>query len=419
MGLAHRLPTGRIDPETELNRDGSRAEGTDMSLIAESKAPVLPTSPGVLIVEDEPAISQLVTAALQRELNCRVSTATSLRQARRIMATEQIDLLVADIGLPDGDGLTLLKPLRARQPLAQAIIITGNPSIDGTIAAMRSGAADLLPKPFTTEILLERARKALYQQYCAAKNEARIESLRSAVKRLNEAQRIVSKKVDLLCNDLVGAYGELAGQLDQVRTQEGFRTLLAGAKDLEQLLCHAMDWMLRQLGYCNIAIWLAGHDQFQLGAYMKHTIVGDAPLIEALRTGLLRKVTRDGFLHLGAEEAPRSLSSTEAKLMPDQTILATHCSYLGESLAAVMLFRESARPFTEEDAKTLRAIAPIFAVALAAAVRTDGSDANEPDESDGLSHDEPQGGLDEPGKSKRRKKGGDADWWKRGEPPPY
>ncbi|MGA2233060.1 MAG: response regulator [Tepidisphaeraceae bacterium] len=390
-----------------------------MSLIAEPKAPVLPASPGVLIVEDEAAISELVTKALQVELHCRVRTAGSIKQAKRIMATEQIDLLVADVGLPDGDGLTLLKPLRARQPLAQAIIITGNPSIDGTIAAMRGGAADLLPKPFTREIFLERARKALYQQHCAAKNEARIESLRSAVKRLNAARQIVSKKVDLLCNDLVGAYGELAGQLDQVRTQEGFRTLLAGAKDLEQLLCHAMDWMLRQLGYCNIAIWLAGHDQFQLGAYMKHTIVGDAGLIEAMRTGLLRKLTRDGFLHLSAADAPRSLSSTEAKLMPDQTVLATHCSYLGESLAAVMLFREGARPFTEADAQTLRSIAPIFAVALAAAVRTDGPGENEAEESDPTSHDEPQGGLDEPGKSKRRKKAGDADWWKRGEPPPY
>ena len=49
---------------------------------------------------------------------------------------------------------------------------------------------------------------------------------------------------------------ELSKQLDVVRTQEGFRKLLNEAKDLEQLLCHAMDWLLRQLGYCNVAIWL-------------------------------------------------------------------------------------------------------------------------------------------------------------------
>ena len=67
----------------------------------------------------------------------------------------------------------------------------------------------------------------------------------------------MSKKVDLLCNDLSTAYGELSKQLDTVRTQEGFRKLLGEAKDLEQMLCHAMDWLLRQVGYCNIGIWLA------------------------------------------------------------------------------------------------------------------------------------------------------------------
>jgi hypothetical protein len=54
----------------------------------------------------------------------------------------------------------------------------------------------------------------------------------------------VSKKVDLLCNDLVAAYGELSRKLDGVRTQESFRKLVDRRKDLAQLLCHAMDWIL-------------------------------------------------------------------------------------------------------------------------------------------------------------------------------
>jgi CheY-like chemotaxis protein len=387
-----------------------------MSLIAETKSPVLPTSPTVLIVEDDPAILQLIEEVLGRELNCRVRSAGSIKRARRMLAVEPIDLLIADVGLPDGDGLSLLGALRARHPLAEAIVITGDPSLEGAIQAMRGGAADLLPKPFSMEAFLERARRALYRQHRAARNEARIESLRNAVRRLNEARRMVGKKVDLLCNDLVGAYGELAGQLDQVRTQEGFRNLLSAARDLEQLLCHAMDWMLRQLGYSNVAVWLAGHDQFQLGAYMKHSIVGDAALIEAMRLGLLRKLMTENFIHLSAADARRVLTSTEAKMMPDQAILGAHCTYLGESLAMVVLFREGSRPFTDVDAATLKAIAPIFAVALAAAVRAEGGEETpeEPDTAD----DESQGGLEEPDKRKRRKKG-DADWWKNGEPPPF
>jgi CheY-like chemotaxis protein len=384
-----------------------------MSLIAEAKHPVLPASPGVLIVEDEPEIAELIELALGRELSCRVKTASNLKQAKRILATEPIDLLVTDVRLPDGDGLVLLKALRSRQPFAQAIVITGAPSVEGVIAALRGGAADLLPKPFTAESFLERARRALYLHQRLIKSEARIESLREAVRRLNEARRTVAKKVDLLCNDLVGAYGELAGQLDQVRTQEGFRTLLAAAKDLEQLLCHAMDWMLRHLGYANIAVWLAGHDQFQLGAYMKHTIPGDAALIEAMRRGLLRRVVKEGLIHVDSGDAPRVLNSAELRLMPNQGILASHCTYLGESLAVVVLFREGTRPFTDADAAILKAISPIFAVSLAAAVRVEN-----PESEGDFNHDAPEGGLDEPDNSKRRKKDS-SDWWKNGEPPPF
>jgi CheY-like chemotaxis protein len=389
-----------------------------MSLIAEPKPPVLPTSPTVLVVEDDPAILELIQESLGRELGCRVRSAESLKRAKRILATEPIDLLIADIGLPDGDGLSLLGALRARHPFAEAIVITGSPSLEGAIEAMRGGAADLLPKPFGVETFLDRARRALYRHHRAARNEARFESLRSAVRRLNQARRMVGKKVDLLCNDLVGAYGELAGQLDQVRTQEGFRNLLSAARDLEQLLCHAMDWMLRHLGYSNVAVWLAGNEQFQLGAYMKHTIVGDAALMEAMRQGLLRKLMKENFIHLSAPDARRVLSSAEARLMPDQAILAAHCTYLGESLAMVVLFREGSREFTPVDAATLKAIAPIFAVALAAAVRVDGNDET-PEDADAA--DESHGGLeDEPEKDKpKRRKKGDADWWKRGEPPPF
>jgi hypothetical protein len=177
--------------------------------------------------------------------------------------------------------------------------------------------------------------------------------------------------------------------------------------------------MLRHLGYSNIAIWLAGQEQFQLGAYMKHTIAGDAALIEAMRTGLLRKVEREGLIHLDAAEATRVLSSAETKLMPEQAILATHCTYLGESLAVVALFRDGARPFTPTDAATLKAISPIFAIALAAAVRVDSQNEEQGLDEPEFGPDSPHGGVEEPDEPKRRKKSDKADWWKNGEPPPF
>src|SRR6185295_11999607 len=119
---------------------------------------------------------------------------------------------------------------------------------------------------------------------------------------LNTIRRTISKKVDLLCNDLVSAYGELSRQMEVVRIEEGFRKLLAQSKDLEQLLCHTMDFILRHAGYTNVAIWLASEEQeYELGAYMKYTIPGDKELVDAIKDGLLRTITREGFVQLEAE----------------------------------------------------------------------------------------------------------------------
>ncbi|HTW95269.1 MAG TPA: response regulator, partial [Tepidisphaeraceae bacterium] len=352
-----------------------------MSLIAESKTPVLPPCPRILIVDDEADIREMIEDTFGRSMDCILSSASCIKEAQRIIATQPVGLLIADLALPDGDGFALVRALRQHHPMAEAIVITGNPSVDGAIGAMRQGAVDFVPKPFTAEALLERVRRVLYRQSQIAKNEARIERLRQAVRRLNNARKTVSKKVDLLCNDLISAYGELSRQLDEVRTQENFRSLLNSARDLEQLLCHAMDWLLRQLGYANVAIWLAGNDTFELGAYMKYTVVGDAALTEAMRDGLVRRIARDGLVHAEGGDARKIMTTAEAKLMPGQSILGSHCTYLGESLAAVILFRESTKPFTPEDELALKTISPIFAVALASVVRGGGND--EVDESGG------------------------------------
>src|SRR5688572_5418970 len=198
-------------------------------------------TPRILVVDDEPMLIDLVGDVVGGQIACNVISAPTVAEAKKILATTAIELLVADVNLPDGKGTELLSSLREHQPQANAIVITGQPSMDGAIHAMREGAVDFLPKPFSAETIVARVTKALQHQAAAAKKERRLDKLRDAVKRLNEARRLVSKKVDLLCNDLITAYGELSKQLDVVRTQEGFRKLLSEAKDLEQLLCHAMD----------------------------------------------------------------------------------------------------------------------------------------------------------------------------------
>jgi len=374
-------------------------------------------SPRVLIVDDEFDVVDFVSDALGRNVDCRLTSAANIAEADQVIENQPLDLLIADLNLPDGDGAELLARLRKRNPLASAIVVTGAPSVATAVSALRHGAVDFLAKPFTVDEFLRCVRTALHRNALQAKNESRIDRLRVAVRRLNDARRLVTRKVDLLCNDLVAAYGDLSRQLDLVRTTESFRGVITSSNDLEQMLCHAMDWLLRQIGYANVAIWLAGPDpDFQLGAYMKYTISGEPALTEAMRQGLLQILRRDGMIHLSASEAAKILTPSESQHLRNQAVLGIHCTYLGESLAGIVLFRDGSKPFTPDDAATLRAIAPVFAITLATMVRSELEEENDPsdgEDSDGSVMDEPDDSAP------RRKKKDDSDWWKRGEPPPF
>jgi DNA-binding response OmpR family regulator len=378
-----------------------------------SSTPALPTHvkhrPRVLVVDDEQGLLDVVSDVVGG-MECTVTVAKTIAQAKRKLIGEAFELLVTDVNLPDGDGMSLLPTLRRYQPTATAIVITGSPSVDGAITALRSGAVDFVPKPFNHTQLVDRVRRALDRQVVLSRQEKRLVRLRDAVKKLGIARRTVSQKVDLLCNDLVCAYSELSRQLDSVRTQESFRKQIELSSDLEQLLCHTMDWLLRQLGNANVALWLAGDDgQFQLGAYMKHTIAGDDTISSAMLNGILPATTRDGFLHLRGEDLRGRLKKEEFKLLVSQDVVSLSATYLGEPLAAIVLFRDASSPFTEADETTLKAISSVFATSLATVVRDPSLPASEGD-APYLDEDE-----DHPRDAKREA----SDWWKRGEPPPF
>lgn len=370
--------------------------------------------PSVLVVDDEQETLGVICDVVGRELGCNLVCARDVSEARAIIDRQSVELLVTDMHLPDGDGTSLIASLQQKQPTAGVIVIAGEPTVATAISALRAGAADFIPKPLSPVQLLERVNSALDRQRAHAKAERRLDRLRDAVRRLNTSRRLVTRKVDLLCNDLVSAYGELSRQLDDVRNQESFRKLLRESNDLEQMLCHAMDWILRKAGYCNVAIWLAADtDEFQLGAYMKYTIAGEPQVTDTMRDGVVQQTLKQGFVHLTAENAHTVLTAAELKHLADQTIITTNCTYLGESLAVVALFRDDRAPFSAEDVTMLKAVAPVFATSLAGMVRRGESD-DAPDSED--EHDD-SGDTETDDRKKERRS--EADWWKRGEPPPY
>lgn len=116
-------------------------------------------SPTVLLVEDEPHIRRFVRAALVNE-GCIVHEAESLKRGLIEAGTRQPDLVILDLGLPDGDGLDLIREMRTWTEVPVLVLSARSAETD-KIGALDAGADDYLTKPFGVGELVARLRVLL------------------------------------------------------------------------------------------------------------------------------------------------------------------------------------------------------------------------------------------------------------------
>jgi signal transduction histidine kinase len=116
----------------------------------------------VLIVDDDEALSENL-AEIIGTLGVRTMIARDRESALALAAANDFDVALIDVRLPDGDGMSLLAPLRARSPYLQSVMVTGNASVEGAIAAVRGAAFAYVLKPVSPPDLLDTTRRALEQ----------------------------------------------------------------------------------------------------------------------------------------------------------------------------------------------------------------------------------------------------------------
>ena len=114
----------------------------------------------ILIVDDEPAILATM-APLLRARGYDVATATSGHAALEAVDRQPPQLVILDLGLPDLDGIEVLRRLRARGDHTPVLILTANDAISSRVRGLDSGADDYLVKPFEVEELEARIRAQL------------------------------------------------------------------------------------------------------------------------------------------------------------------------------------------------------------------------------------------------------------------
>jgi two-component system KDP operon response regulator KdpE len=115
-------------------------------------------SPVAILVEDEPQIRRFVRTALEAEGWAVVETGT-LRQGLTDAGTRKPDLIILDLGLPDGDGMEFIRTVRGWSPVP-IIVLSARVGEQDKIEALDAGADDYLSKPFGVGELLARVRAA-------------------------------------------------------------------------------------------------------------------------------------------------------------------------------------------------------------------------------------------------------------------
>ncbi len=114
----------------------------------------------ILIVDDDLHILELLQRHLHR-WNYHTYRAVSVREAVNILRDSQVDLLITDLKMPQIDGFELIKFVSEHYPDLPKLIVTGFPSVQDSLKAIKSGVAEYLTKPFTRDELAEAVAKAL------------------------------------------------------------------------------------------------------------------------------------------------------------------------------------------------------------------------------------------------------------------
>lgn len=146
----------------------------------------------ILLLEDDHLLGQGIAAGLKLQ-HYNVEWFKEARPALLSVEHEQYEIMVLDLGLPDMDGLDVLKQIRQRGIAMPVIILTARDQLDDRIAGLDAGADDYLPKPFDLDELFARIRALIRRAGGRAEPSIKYQDIE-----LNPAAHSVSRSGELI-----------------------------------------------------------------------------------------------------------------------------------------------------------------------------------------------------------------------------
>lgn len=155
----------------------------------------------ILVVDDEEIVCQSCDRILTEE-GYEVQTRPSGREALQLLSEEPFDVVIVDLKMPGMSGMELLQAIKRDSPDIPVIMITGYSTVETAVEAMKSGAFDYLPKPFTPDEVAVVVKKALDSRSMLLENiylrgelqtKYRFENIIGTSKKMQEVYRLIGK----------------------------------------------------------------------------------------------------------------------------------------------------------------------------------------------------------------------------------
>ena len=137
----------------------------------------------ILVVDDAPETLEVLHRNLSSK-GFQVFTALGVDEATRILENTPLDLVITDLKMPKTSGLDLIRHVRENFKDIEVMMITGYPSIEGAVEAVRTGAEDYLVKPFTDEELFSAVQRVLDRLHLRRAGQAPAAPIRPALQGL-------------------------------------------------------------------------------------------------------------------------------------------------------------------------------------------------------------------------------------------
>jgi signal transduction histidine kinase len=254
----------------------------------------------LLVVDDEESL-RITTAAIFEKEGYIVDTASSGDEAINLLNAADYDLVLTDLHMEGGDGLSVLSQIRRHAPLTISVVLTGFASVESAIAALQEGAYDYLVKPCDIESMKHTVRRGVeHRRLMLAEQKARTD--------LQQLNLDLERRIEERTAELKRLNGELA---EANRAKDVFLATLS--HELRTPLTPVVGWIkLLRSGSLDEKSVLQALDAIERNAWLQSRLIDDLLDTSRIATGKLHFEPKPTDLNMVVKAAVDTVRASAA-----------------------------------------------------------------------------------------------------------